>query len=118
MGRTVIGIGVNVNNSFADALPELRAIATSLFDTAQTGFCLTTVLTRVLGCLEPRLAELRSGPVSFHNDWRSRCLLTDRIVTLNDGRQDITGICKRLGRRRRIAAANRCSYGIDIFRRH
>ena len=59
-------------------------------------FCLTTVLIRILNCLEPRLSELRSGPASFQNDWRSRCLLTDRIVTLNDGKKDITGVCRGL----------------------
>jgi len=40
----VIGIGINVNNSFSGAPDELREIATSLVDTTGTVFDLTEVL--------------------------------------------------------------------------
>tara|TARA_B100001123_G_scaffold248973_1_gene277999 strand:- start:112 stop:993 length:882 start_codon:yes stop_codon:yes gene_type:complete len=89
----VIGIGINVNNSFAGAPDELQEIATSLVDTTGTVFDLTGVLVEVLGEFERQLARLRDDDRQLAAEWRARCALRGRFVELEAGRQKIQGTC-------------------------
>ena len=89
----VIGIGINVNNSFSDAPDELREIATSLVDTTGTVFDLTEVLVGVLGELERQLVRLRDGDRQLAAEWQARCALRGRSIELESGHQRFVGIC-------------------------
>ncbi len=92
--RLVIGIGLNVRNSFADAPSELREIATSIVD--ETGFEweLTAVLGQLLQALEDRLHELGSGELPLQEIWARHCVLTSKRVSLDAADQRVAGVCR------------------------
>lgn len=92
-GRLIIGIGINVNNSFAAAPDELKMLATSLYDSTQEMWNLSEVLIRVLSRLEVRLRSVRDCDPGLTQAWRRRCLLTNRDVKLRTAGQLIEGRC-------------------------
>ena len=92
--RLVLGIGINVNNSFRSASHELQAIATSLFDVFQNHFDLTDVLVPVLKQLARRLESLVAKDACLWNDWQQLCLLRGRTVHLEIGSGRIVGVCR------------------------
>lgn len=92
-GRMVIGIGLNVNNSFAAAPPELQSIATSLRDESGAEFDRSKLLGDVVRQLEVDLHRLAANDQSLPERWRNLCVLRDRIVSLDTGQQVVTGRC-------------------------
>lgn len=99
-GRLIVGIGVNVNNSFAAAPAELQQSALALVDLDGRQRDLTDVLLIVLQCLRSRLGDFqRSGFAAIRAAWVSRSLLTDRIVTLRVGQESIVGRCAGIDER-------------------
>ncbi|MCA9119135.1 MAG: biotin--[acetyl-CoA-carboxylase] ligase [Planctomycetaceae bacterium] len=92
-GLIVIGIGINVNNSFANAPAELRSIATSLADTANRNFELTSVLIRQLQQIEHRIASVVSNAEDLAESWRARCMLEGRTLSIDLGPKRVTGVC-------------------------
>lgn len=92
-GRLVIGIGLNVNNSFAAAPPELRSIATSLRDESGSEFDRINLLGDVVRQLEADLRRLAAADSSLPDRWRRLCVLRERTVSLDMGQQVVTGRC-------------------------
>lgn len=92
-GRVVIGVGINVNNSFSDAPNELRQRATSLSDAAGGEFDLSETLIAVVGRMNQRLAGLPDED-SLAEDFSRYCLLTGRTVQIESGRQRLAGLCR------------------------
>ncbi len=92
-GRLVIGVGLNVNNSFEFAPPELHTIATSLCDETRESFDRVEILAALLRQLDDDLRRLAASDSALAERWRSRCVLRDRLVTLDTGTQNITGEC-------------------------
>lgn len=92
--RLVIGIGLNVRNSFGDAPPELRDIATSIVD--ETGFEweLTAVLVQLLHALDDRLHELGNNSLPLQAIWRRHCVLTGKRVSLEAAERRVSGLCR------------------------
>lgn len=92
--RMVIGIGLNVRNSFGDAPAELRQIATSLVD--ETGFEweLTQVLESLLTSMQHRLHELGAGALQLQEVWARHCVLTGKRVSLEAADRRVSGICR------------------------
>jgi BirA family biotin operon repressor/biotin-[acetyl-CoA-carboxylase] ligase len=91
--RLVIGVGINVNNSFVDAPEELRAVGASLSDLAGGLFDRTELLLAwVKGFLE-RAAALARGDPLLAQRWRSLCTLTGRQITLLAGDREVHGLC-------------------------
>ncbi len=92
----VIGVGINVLNSLADAPEELRSIATSLVDeTDEDVECSPGgVLLRVLQCLEIELQRLATGSLDLAERWQTRCVLTGHRVSLEAGGQRVEGLCR------------------------
>jgi len=92
--RIVIGIGLNVRNSFADAPSELHAIATSIVD--ETGFewSLTEVLGQLLQSLEDRWHELGSDELPLQATWERHCVLTGKNVSLEVADRRVSGLCR------------------------
>lgn len=92
--RLVIGVGLNVNNSFAAAPAELQRNAISLVDYDGRSRDLTTVLLALLERIDAcwrRLAEQGFGVLL--EQWRTRSYLTGRTVRLSSGPQTTVGRC-------------------------
>jgi BirA family transcriptional regulator, biotin operon repressor / biotin---[acetyl-CoA-carboxylase] ligase len=104
-GRLLVGIGVNVNNSFAAAPAELSQIATSMSDVTHRTFDLTRVLIAVLSNFADRRAQLRDDAPAFFENWRTRCLLTGKTVCIHAGSRQITGVCRGIDDTGRLAIA-------------
>jgi BirA family biotin operon repressor/biotin-[acetyl-CoA-carboxylase] ligase len=93
-GRLIVGVGINVNNSFAQAPPDLQQTATALCDLDGVTRDLTTVLLVVLQRLTETWQQLgTSGFESLRNAWTSRSLLTGRIVHIQAGTRVHIGRC-------------------------
>lgn len=92
-GRLVIGVGLNVNNSFADAPSELRPLATSMRDETGIEVDRREVLRGWLRQLDEDLRRLAMFDGSLVERWQSLCVLRDRTVSLKVGEQFITGRC-------------------------
>jgi BirA family biotin operon repressor/biotin-[acetyl-CoA-carboxylase] ligase len=92
--RLIVGIGLNVENSFEAAPPDVAARAISLRDIAgnraPTRF---DVLHAVLSQLDRDFAELSANPTTLLHRWRRDCELTGRIVAINDVGRTVTGTC-------------------------
>lgn len=97
-GKLVFGIGLNVNNSLAEASNELQSTATSLFDVIGRRFDRTDVLTAVLAQLEQQFARLATHDPHLATDWQSRCALRGRTVEIDSGNRRTTGTCLGIDR--------------------
>lgn len=92
--RLVIGVGLNVNNSFQDASDEQRQIATSMTDAASgLQFSRTDVLITFLNSWRRLAAELADGDLNLVERWSHLCVLSGNPVMLTDGHRETTGIC-------------------------
>ncbi len=92
-GRLVIGVGLNVNNSFDSAPADLQLHATSLLDETEIAFDRTSVLTTFLQQLDRNLKRLAEADHSLVELWQSRCVLRGRSVSLDIGQRVVTGLC-------------------------
>ena len=92
--RLVLGIGLNVNNSFAAAPDELRSIATSMIDAVSSPFTLNEVLLQLLQTLHGELTHLQQHPPNLANRWRPHCLLKGRTVHVAAGPVTHVGVCR------------------------
>lgn len=96
-GRLIIGIGINVNNSFAAAPEELRERATALCDVAGRSFDRTDVLLQVIHSLHRRWGMLGIlGFGALADDWRRYCILQGQTVTLEQGGERVVGLCQSI----------------------
>jgi len=91
--RLIVGIGINVNNAFTAAPPELQQLGTALIDVTGRTCELPTVLLAVLERLNFELSALRDDQRDVLGRWRSRCLLTGKRVELSLGTGRVVGIC-------------------------
>lgn len=89
----IVGIGVNVNNSLAEAPVEVSDRATSLFDLQGQSFDLTDVLARILRQLDGRISQLVSQPRLALSEANRHNTLNGRIVTVQVGDLLVTGHC-------------------------
>ena len=93
--HVVIGVGLNVNNSWVDAPEDLRSKGISLFDHVDLIFDRLKILNIFLGHLETLICSLSKGE-SILDDWSEHCLLTGKHVTLLVGKEEISGLCQGL----------------------
>lgn len=91
--RLVIGIGINVNNSFRDAPEPLYQQATSLADSCGRTIPLQDVLISVLGNLHDALQEFSGGQFGLPARWNPRCLLSGKTVRVSAGKHSVEGLC-------------------------
>jgi len=92
-GLIVIGVGLNVNNSFREAPVELQSIATSLIDVTHRQLDRTDVLIQQLHGIEDRILLLGAGREVLADAWRRRCMLAGRTLTIEAGQRRWTGVC-------------------------
>ena len=91
-GHAVIGVGLNVNNSFANAPAELSFTGISLSDQLDASLSRIEVLRRMLQELAGLMESLAAGEGVF-DDWSDYCLLTGKQVTLQTGASRVIGRC-------------------------
>ena len=90
----VIGIGINVNNSAAEAPGVLPQTAITLSDVTGERISLVTVLCSVVSGLLARLAVLASGIPDLTEEWQARCFLDGRAIRLETDTTTAEGICR------------------------
>ncbi len=90
----VVGIGLNVNNSLADAPEPLKSMANSMFNVTDRQHDLTDVLVRLLNQLEEKFSLLANGDHDLASAWQKRCVLTGRTVQVDCGPNSIVGGCE------------------------
>lgn len=95
--RLVIGIGVNVNNSFADAPEDVRQRAVSLLDATSQPWALTDVLIHILRAVNRQLACLKTGRLQLREACRPWCVLTGRAIVVAACGERIEGACLGIG---------------------
>lgn len=93
-GCVIVGIGINVNNSFDAAPAELRSIATSLFDTTWQQYDLPELLIELLQRFDDRFEMLCQDDDRLASDWQARCILRGRAVQLEVGQRQFAGQCQ------------------------
>lgn len=93
-GRMVIGIGVNTNNTLADAPAELRSIATSLRDLTGEPCDHTEFLVELLDALDDALRQLADRPASIARAADRLCLQHGEELTVVTGVGRIAGTCR------------------------
>ena len=92
-GLIVIGVGINVNNSLAEAPRPLGLTATSLIDATGREWDRTELLITLLRCFTKRLESIGHGG-QLADAWRQRCYLQGRTLQLDTGTRRITGVCQ------------------------
>lgn len=93
-GRVVIGVGVNVNNSFAAAPDEVRSRGVSLVELVGRPLDLDVVLAAVVGELVELLPTIAAARPAVVERWASYCMLTGRIVEIALPGGAIMGLCE------------------------
>jgi len=91
--RMIIGVGVNVNNTFANAPPEIANLGTSLIDLVGRPFERTGVLLELLQQIDHELKRLGAADDRQAIEWNERSLLTDRDLELETPSGPIAGRC-------------------------
>ena len=91
-GHAVIGVGLNVNNSFAAAPEGLASTGTSLADHSELQHDRIEILRWLMQDLESLLNSLADSG-AFLDDWPDHCLLTGKQVDLQTGSTQLTGLC-------------------------
>lgn len=92
--RLIVGVGINVNNSFDAAPEELKSIATSMFDITWNHSSLADVLIEVLQEVARKHRMLVDADPALVQQWQRLCILRDRTVHLQVGSREVTGVCR------------------------
>ncbi|MCA9248322.1 MAG: biotin--[acetyl-CoA-carboxylase] ligase, partial [Planctomycetales bacterium] len=92
--RVVVGVGLNVNNSWRNAPAEIQHIGTSLCDLAKQTQEAEQVMIAVLGEIESCLSLLVNGDARLNTSWQNLCVLGGRTVVVDLGRSTVAGTCR------------------------
>lgn len=92
--RHIVGIGLNTNNTLADAPPELRETACTIGDLTAKQLDHTVVLVALLECLERDFAQLRAGATGVAERVNALCLQRGRLLTVDSGGNKTAGRCQ------------------------
>ena len=92
-GRSIIGIGCNLNNSVAHAPEELSLIVTIFRDLTGREHDRTDVLVDLLRHGERRLRQLAAAPDELGQDADRHCLQQAETLTIEMNGVQTTGIC-------------------------
>ncbi len=92
--RHVIGIGLNSNNSLADAPEELQSTAATLRDLGRQTYDQTEILIELLKCLEGEFRRLCREPQAVAARADALCLQRGQVLTLQGKGRSSTGRCR------------------------
>lgn len=90
----VVGIGVNVNNSFEAAPADVRGASVSLAETIGAEVDRLTFLRALLLQLDAVFSAFAQDPRSLQSSWRPFCLLTGKTVSIGLGGKIVGGVCR------------------------
>jgi BirA family biotin operon repressor/biotin-[acetyl-CoA-carboxylase] ligase len=93
-GRTVIGIGINTNNSMSDVPAELLRIATTLLELTGKRQDHTEILIALLNRMEEQITILKRAPAELAARADALCLHRDKPLALQHGRKTVAGLCR------------------------
>ena len=97
--RLIIGIGINVNNSWCNSNPDQEFRPTSCCDVTGQIHNLQTVLIGVLRAVEQRLSQHAANDVQLSQAWQNLSWLNGRqIDVLLDNGPVLAGICAGIDR--------------------
>lgn len=90
----IVGIGINVNNSFTPAPPEQQLIATSIRDERNgEEISRTDILIEFLNRWDLLTTKLAENSLNLPERWSHSCVLSGRAVTVTAGTEEKSGIC-------------------------
>ncbi len=89
----IVGIGLNVNNSFRSAPAELQATATSLVDELHLPQDRLAILVSLIKHWQRRQTELQLSRASVAAAWQRYCVLTGQVVRVDQPAGNFTGRC-------------------------
>ena len=89
----IIGVGVNVNNSLADAPSEVQLRAASLFDLQHQSFDMTSILEEILQQLPRRLHQISRQLPGLLAEANRYHLLKGCTITVQLPESQLTGHC-------------------------
>ncbi len=92
-GKRVIGIGINTNNTAADAPEEVRPRVATLRDVTGQAYDSIELLIAVLQHLERQLAALAVAPQRVAERTHELCLQRGRQLQILQGEKQIEGLC-------------------------
>ena len=92
-GRHIVGIGLNVNNSLADAPAELQALVATLGSLAGKTFDRGELLSQLLSALGDILRTLALAPHELGRRSDALCLQHGKRLTIQCGAEQTTGDC-------------------------
>ncbi len=93
----IVGIGVNTNNTLADAPQDLRQTATTLFDLTGARLDHATFLSTLLGHLAEEFPQFDSGCERIAQAANGFCLQRGSSLTIRTGSRTATGTCIGIG---------------------
>ncbi len=96
--RLIIGIGININNSWRTAPHSFGPNGTALCDVSGTLHALQTILLQTLKALQRRVGQLADGDARLPDAWQRLCWLTEQGVDVNANGRWITGVCLGIDR--------------------
>jgi BirA family biotin operon repressor/biotin-[acetyl-CoA-carboxylase] ligase len=91
--RLIVGIGINVNNSWRSAPRSAGPHGIALCDATFRKHELQSVLLRVLNALDSRLRQLAADDKSLPSTWSNLCWLTEQEVEVENRGQWTDGVC-------------------------
>ena len=98
----VVGIGVNVNNSWKTAPAELSARATAICDVTGHPHSLPNVLVQIINATKRQFDRLAANEPELPSEWQQLCWLQGHTISIDAGERKTEGICAG------IAADGRC----------
>ena len=93
-GRHVVGIGLNTNNTLADAPAELQSRAATLRDLGRRDFDQTAILIDLLQRLEREFVQLGCRPQGVAARADALCLQRGQMLRLQWGKRTVAGRCR------------------------
>lgn len=96
-GKRVIGVGVNTNNTAADAPEDVRSRVVTLFDATGRACDPVELLIAILCQLQRQLAELDRSPESVAPRTQELCLQRGKRLQIVQGEKTIEGRCLGIG---------------------
>jgi BirA family biotin operon repressor/biotin-[acetyl-CoA-carboxylase] ligase len=91
--RVIIGVGINVNNSWHNAPPDVAASGIAICDVAGQSLDRQSILTAFLRAIEGRIKQLSAERAVLQDAWQERSCLTDREVTVETDGRKVEGRC-------------------------
>lgn len=89
----VLGIGLNTNNTLADAPESLRDSATTLRDLSGSLFDPTEILVELLQTLDQILGQLPDRPEAIAQQANAWCVQREQPLTVEQGTRLVQGTC-------------------------